>query len=101
MATKKAPRFRLVLHRSSLLTKIVVLVALVVTTAVLLTLTLGIRSARKAEAESRAQAAQLERENEELAENIQQSGSVENHKQIAEEELGLVDPNTVIFIPEN
>lgn len=101
MATKKAPQFRLVLHRSSLLTKIVVLVALVVTTAVLLTLTLGIRSARKAEAESRAQAAQLERENEELAENIQQSGSVENHKQIAEEELGLVDPNTVIFIPEN
>ena len=101
MATKKAPRFRLVFHRSSLLTKIVVLVALVVTTAVLLTLTLGIRSARRAEAESRAQAAQLERENEELAENIQQSGSVENHKQIAEEELGLVDPNTVIFIPEN
>jgi hypothetical protein len=80
MAAKKAPRFRLVFHRSSLLTKTVVLTTLAVTTAVLLILTLSIRSAKSAEAESRAKAAQLERENAELSENIQQSGSVENHK---------------------
>ena len=101
MAVKKAPRFRLVFHRSSLLTKTVVLATLALATAALLAVTLGIRSAKSAEAQSRAQAAQLERENAELEENIQQSGSVEIHKEIAEQELGLVDPNTVIFIPEN
>lgn len=103
MAKRQGPfrRYRLVYRRSSLLTKCVVLATLIVTTAVLLGLTVGIRNARRAEAESRAQAAQLERENAALEENIQQADSVESHKQIAEQELGLVDPNTVIFIPEN
>ena len=101
MAQKPKRQFRVVLQRSSLLTKIVVLSSLTVTTVALLILAGGIRQARRVEAQHRAEAAQLERDNAELNQDIQQSGSIENHKKLAEEELGLVDPNTVIFTPEN
>jgi len=103
MAANKNPfrRIRLVYHRSSLLTKTVVLTTLVVCTATLLTLTIGIRAARDAESESRKEAAALEQENSALAEKIDSIGSVEGDKQIAQDELGLVDPDTVVFTPEN
>ena len=65
MAARQNPfrRIRLVYRRSSLLTKCVVLATLAVTTAVLLALTIGIRSAKAAEEASRSQAAALEQEN--------------------------------------
>ncbi len=95
------PRIRLVIQRSSLLTKAVVLTTLVVCTAMLLTLTIGIRAARNAEEENREEAATLEQENSMLEDKINSIGSVEGDKQIAQDELGLVDPNTVVFTPEN
>lgn len=100
MAKKSESRIRVVIRRSSLLTKIVVLTTLVVTTVALLLLAGGIRNANRIKETARYKAAQLEQENAELQEDIQQSGSIENHKELAEEELGLVDPDTVIFTPE-
>lgn len=47
----------------------------------------------------RLQAAALESENEELTADIDGLGSVESAIEIAEEELGLVCPDTVIFNP--
>ena len=95
------PRIRLVIQRSSLLTKAVVLTTLVVCTAMLLTLTIGIRAARNAEEKNREAAAALEQENSMLEDKINSVGSVAGDKQIAQDELGLVDPNAVVFTPEN
>ena len=47
------------------------------------------------------QAAALERENKELAEKTDQLGSSGSIKDIAREELGLADPDTVIIHPNS
>ncbi|MBO5130566.1 MAG: hypothetical protein J6B95_09520 [Oscillospiraceae bacterium] len=47
------------------------------------------------------QAAALEQSNIDLEEKIGQLGSVQSVMDIAREELGLVNPDTVIFEPEN
>jgi len=93
-------RVRLVYRRSSVLTKTVVLSAGVLAMAALLTLNLTIEGVRNKTNELRDQAAQLEQENSQLEENIDNLGSVEGVEQIAKDELGLVDPDTVIIEPE-
>ena len=47
------------------------------------------------------QAAVLEQENEELAEKKENLGSNSSIKDIAREELGLVDPDTIIIEPNS
>lgn len=103
MATKKNPfsRFRVVFLRSTLLTKCVVLVALIATTIALLMLTAGIRDAQADLAKSRAQADILLPENQDLQNKVDSMGSVEGNKALAEEYFGLVDPDTVVFTPVN
>ena len=46
------------------------------------------------------QAAALEQENEELAEKTDKLGTNSSIKEIAQDELGLVDPDTIIIDPE-
>lgn len=102
MAGRKNPfsRIRLVYRSSSILTKCVVLAAIVLSTAALLTLSVAIQNAKTAEEAKRAEAAALEQQNSELEENIAGLGSVQSDKELAEKYLGLVDPDTVIFVPE-
>ena len=99
MTNRKNPfsRIRLVYRRSSPLLKCVVLAAIVLATAALLTIHFSIRQTRQQTDALRAQAARLEQENRELEENLQQLGTVESVKRIAQEELGLVDPDTVFY----
>lgn len=47
------------------------------------------------------QAAALEQENAELTEKKESLGSSSSIKEIAKEELGLVDPDTIIFDPNS
>ena len=47
----------------------------------------------------RTEAAQLEAENADLDRRIEQLGSVQSVMEIASEQLGLVDPNTIIIEP--
>ena len=103
MAARPNPfgKLRLVYRRTSTPVKCMILAALVVATAALLTLTISIRSAQAKLEAQKQQAALLEQENKELQENIDGLGSVESDKQIAKNELGLVDPNTVLYTPEN
>ena len=49
----------------------------------------------------RHQAAQLEQENSQLEQDIDSLGSLDSLQQIAKDELGLVDPDTVVLQPEN
>jgi len=92
-------RIKLVCRRSSPLVKCVVLATIVLCTATLLLLgTFQWKAQQNADA-LREQAAQLEQENARLEDSIEDLGSVESIKQIAGEELDLVDPNTVIYLP--
>lgn len=99
MAKKKSllSRIRLVYRHSPLLLKCALLVTIVLSTVALTSLRISIGQYQEQTAMTRAQAAQLEQENRRLEKNIQQLGTVESVKQIAMEELGLVDPGTVFY----
>ena len=102
MVEKKRNSFskiRLVYLRSSTLVKCIVLATLIATTLVLLMLTAGIRNARLEAAENRARAEELISENRELQNKLDSMGTVEGNKALAEELLGLVDPDTVVITP--
>ncbi len=101
MEKKRNPfsKIRLVYLRSSPLIKCVVLATLIATTLVLLVLTGSIRDARMEAAANRARAEELISDNQELQDKLDSMGSVEGNKQLAEELLGLVDPDTVVITP--
>ncbi len=82
------------------LTKLVVLGAIVLSMVALLVLGNAIRAARERTEELRAQASRLEQENSRLNGLIDSLGTLAGIQQIAREELGLVDPDSVIIKPE-
>lgn len=92
---------RLIYRRSSTLVKCVVLTAILLSTVALLALRISIQSEQAKQEELKLQQAQLELENRELTKNIAQLGTVESVKRIATLELGLVDPDSQFFTPEN
>ena len=85
MATKKR-QFRFVYRHSPLVLKCVVLATIILSVAALTVVRLSITQANQENDALRAQAAQLEQENERLKENT-----------AAKEELGMVDADTVFF----
>ena len=101
MASFKNPlsRIRLVYRRSSTLLKCVVLAAVVLSMAALLALRASISAEQKKQEDLRHQAAVLEETIQEYKDRIDELGSVQSVEQIAQDELGLVDPNTVILNP--
>ena len=102
MATGRNPfkRIRLVYRRSSTLVKCAAVAALVVCTIALLTLRHAILEAEQRTEEARKDAAALEQENKELQHSISNLGTVQSVVELAGKLLGLVDPDTVIFLPE-
>ena len=97
---KKYSSIRLVYKRSSTLTKVLVLFAVVLSTVALLGLRGLILEAEAQNAAVLNQAAQLEEENAELEQKIDSLGTLDGMMQIARDELGLEDPNTVILVPQ-
>lgn len=98
---RMARQFKLVVKRSTQTTKIAVCAAValsVVTIAVLHCATLDARE--KAEV-WRQKAQQLEQENDRLQSQIDNLGTADGIGQIAQDELGLVPPDTIIIQPEN
>ena len=92
-------RIRLVYRRSSTLLKSVVLAAIILSTAALLTLHFSIRQTRQEADLLREQAARLEQENRQLTQYIAEIGTIQSIKRIAIEELGLVDKDAQFFEP--
>jgi len=85
--------------RSHPLTKVVVIVLILVSMAAMIALTWsGTRLRREIEA-LREEAAQLEAENADLREQLEKQDSVDGVEHIAENELGLVDPDTIVIDP--
>ena len=102
MAAGRNPfrRFKLVYRRSSTLLKCAIFATIVISTAALMALRYRLADIQQELEDARNQAAQLEQQNKELERYIAELGTVQNVKDLAGKFLGLVDPNTVIFIPE-
>ena len=94
------PKIKLEFRSSSTLLKVVVTVLIVFSMAALLALA-WVRSGIYSQIDAlKQEAAALEQENRDLQEKIDELGSVESIQDIAREELGLVDPNTIVIQPE-
>lgn len=98
MAKQGGVKVKLV--HSSIWVKILVLVVLIASIVCLMTLRSAILEARGEAEALRTQAAQLEQENSRLETYIQQLGTVQGIIRIAQEELGLVQPDSIIFDPQ-
>ena len=103
MASQNNPfsRIRLVYKRSKTLTKVVVICAIVLSMAALLTIRQQLLDTQALKDSLNDKAAQLEQENGQLEDKIEKLGSVDSVEQIAKDELDLVDPDSVILQPES
>lgn len=98
---KMLSQFRLVRQRSSRLTKVVVALTIVLAVVALLVLRSATLNAR-AEADAwRDEAQAQEQEKSALEKLFGNLGTLEGIKDIAENLLGLTDPDTVVIQPEN
>ena len=91
---------KLVVRKSRPVTKVVALCAVVLSTVALLTLQSASLASREHTAELMDQANKLEQQNQELEQRIDGLDTEEGIRDIAEQELGLVDPDTVILVPK-
>ena len=98
---EKLKLIKLRLRPSSRPAKIMLIVAIALAMVALITLRLAIYQLDSRTTDLRDKAAALEQENRDLRENIGILGSVQSVIQIAMDELGLVDPDTVILEPES
>ena len=93
-------KVKLARKRSRTVTKIVVLAAVILSIVALLTLAVTIQLTRHETGELQAEAAQLEDVNSRLELYIEELGTVRAIIRIAQEELGLVDADSIIIQPE-
>ena len=102
MEEKKNPlkAVKVEIRPASNLLKIVVIVLIVFSIGTLIALR-WVHTGILAETENlRDKAVELEEANADLQQRTEDIGSVQSVKDIANEELGLVDPNTVIITPQ-
>ena len=93
-------RIRFVYRRTGNATKIAVAVCIVVCMATLITLRLAVTTLDDRTEDMRHKAGQLEQANEDLKDKIAEIGSDKSVVEIAEEELGLVQPGAVVIETE-
>ena len=86
-------------RRSINATKLVVAVSIVLCMVALITLRLSMNDLQNRTEKLYNRAAALEQENSSLENKIANLGTVQSVMEIAKEELGLVQPDTVIFVP--
>ena len=99
MAQKQRPDIRIRFSHGSPLLKVVLIVTLIVCTVSLLSLHAAIVRAEADTTFLRQQAAQLEKENHNLAQNIAEIGTVQGIKRIASQMLDLVEGGANFFTP--
>ena len=90
-------RFQLQYRRTPALHKVAVAVAIVLSSMTLISLRLGHWESKAKLRELQQRAAVLEQENQALRDDIDRLGTTESIRDIAQEELGLVDPDTIII----
>ena len=90
-------RFQLQYRRTPTLHKVVVAAAIVLSSLTLISLRLGHWETKAKLSELQQRAAVLEEENQALRDDIDRLGTTDSIRDIAMEELGLVDPDTIII----
>ena len=93
-------RIRLIYRRTNNVTKIAVAAAIVACMVTLTVLGVSIRTLKNRTEDLRERAGVLEESNRELNEKISELGSDKSTVEIAEEELGLVQPGAVVIETE-
>ena len=91
---------KVVYRKSTALTKIVVAAAVALSIAALLTLRIATDNTRQQTEQLRQQAITAEQEQRRLQEYLSQRGTVQEILRIAQERLGLAEPDSVIIQPE-
>ena len=94
-------KIQIVFRPSTTLLKVVVIVLIVFSTAALIALSWVRQSIQVQTEDLRQEAMALEQENKDLENKIDGLGSVQSIEEIAQEELGLVKPDTVIIQPNS
>ena len=98
---KSMRKIKLVVRPSSPLLKIVLVLVIVFSMAALISLS-WVRQNIQAQTEAMRQESQaLVAENAELREKITELDTVQSVQDIAREELDMVDPNTVVIVPNS
>lgn len=97
----KRKKVKLVLRRTSPITKAAILAAAVLSVIALLALYSAIDRTQSQYGTLRERAMLLESGKSRLESNIADLGTIESALRIAMEELGLVYPDSVIVVPEN
>ena len=77
--------------------KIAVLVVIIVCTAALLTTYVVIKNLQETNQNLQQQALELENSNKDLEEHVDNSGTDEGANGVAKDDLGYVDPDTIIY----
>ena len=93
-------RIRLTYRRTNNVTKIAVIAAIVACMVTLIVLSISIRNLKNRTEDLRQKAGVLEDANRELNERISELGSDKSAVEIAEAELGLVQPGAVVIQTE-
>ena len=94
-------RFQLQYRRTPTLNKVVVAAAIVLSSVTLVSLRLAHWEAKDRLAELTQQIAAQEQCNDALRQDIDELGTTDSIREIAREELGLVDPDTIILDPNS
>ena len=97
---KHLSSIRLVCRRTTTLTKIVVASAIVLSMAALLVLHGALDATHDATDALRRQAIALEQDNNRLEQYLKQRGTVAEIVRVAQERLGLVEPDSIVIQPE-
>ena len=98
MEERKKP-VKIVLRHSTPLLKVVIIVFILFSMAALLALSFVRSSILSRTEDLRAEAADLVYENQDLKDKVNDLGSVQSVQDIAEGELGYVNPDTVLITP--
>ena len=91
---------KVVRRKSSAFTRIVIVTAIVLSIAALLTLQTAINAANRSTEALRQEAIVLEQESQRLEEYKSQKGTLQEILRIAQEKLGLTAPDSVIIQPK-
>ena len=94
-------KFQLVKKRGKKLTIVMLVIAILLSAGALAALHFSMVTLKNRTEDLKNQAVYLEGENAQLQEDIDQIGSIQSIVEIAEKELGLVQPDAVFYQPES
>lgn len=97
---RKKRKVQIVLFHGNRRVQTALLAVIVLTAIALASLTLVERQMERKTEDYRAQSAQVQYENEVLSRNIQELGTAKSVERIAQEELGMVNADTVLIEPQ-